>query len=47
MRRGKFGLVARNRLREEAEKHHQTLQVKLERPLDHVSFPDPPRINQE
>jgi hypothetical protein len=47
LRGGKFGLVSLTKLRGDAEKHRQKLEIKLGRPSDHTEFPEPPRIIAE
>jgi hypothetical protein len=42
LRRSKLRLVSVSRLRSDADKAKQMIQVKLERPLDDVRLPDPP-----
>jgi hypothetical protein len=42
LRRSKLRLVSVNRLRQEAAKRKQMIQVKLERPRDDVKLPEPP-----
>ena len=42
LRKSKFRLVSLNRLREEATKHGQKVEIKLERPGDNAKLPEPP-----